>query len=162
MDVHSSNLSPYCHISLSYITNFVINANHQRSQPTPSHCAMCQYVECHLFILILLLLMPLIECWCVHMPHCPGRPSGVNTHHIIKMLHFVLFHSVTCYTNYIVSHIHVDIAKLRNITCTLVATSMILWSLECITWALETHRQLWSSTHDCTKFQFLSTFECQL
>ena len=34
---------------------FVINTNHQRSQPTPSHCAMCQHVECYLLILILLL-----------------------------------------------------------------------------------------------------------
>ena len=37
-DVRSSNLTPYCHISLPYITKFVSNANHQRRQPTPSHC----------------------------------------------------------------------------------------------------------------------------
>ena len=128
----SSNLSPYCHISLPYITNFVISANHQR--PTPSHCAMCRYVECHLLILILLpLLMPLVECWCMHMPHRPGRPSGVDhMHHTIQMLHFVLFHSVTCYTNSIVSHMHVNTTKFCNITCTLVATGVILWSLESI------------------------------
>ena len=37
-------------------TCFAINANHHRNQPKPSHCAMCQYVEC-----LLLLLMPLVE-----------------------------------------------------------------------------------------------------
>ena len=52
------------HISLL----IVIDANHQRSRPTPLHCAMCQYVECHLLLLLLLLMMPLVECWCMHMP----------------------------------------------------------------------------------------------
>ena len=41
------------------------------------------------------------------------------------------FHSVTWYTNCIVSLIHVNTTKLRNITCTLVATCVILRSLEC-------------------------------
>jgi hypothetical protein len=53
-------------------------------------------------------------------------------HHTIKMSHFVLFHSVTCYTNSIVSHILVITTKLRNITCILVATGVLLRSLECI------------------------------
>ena len=44
---------------------FISNANQQRSQPTPSHCAICQYGECHL----LLLLVPLVECWRMHIPH---------------------------------------------------------------------------------------------
>ena len=42
------------------------------------------------------------------------------------------FHSVTCYTKSIVSRIHVNTTKPRNITCTLVATSVILRSLEFI------------------------------
>jgi hypothetical protein len=52
-------------------------------------------------------------------------------HHTIKMLHFVVFHNITCYTNSIVTCIHVNTKKLHNITCTLVATSVILWRLEC-------------------------------
>ena len=55
----------------------VINANHQRNQSTPSHYIMCRYVECQLLILIRLL-MPLVECWCMHMSHVLGRSSGVN------------------------------------------------------------------------------------
>ena len=58
---------------------FVINANYQRSQPTPLHCAKCQYVECHLLgLLVVLVLMSLVECWCTHMAHRPGRPNGVD------------------------------------------------------------------------------------
>ena len=129
MDVCSSNLTPYCHISLPYIMKVVINANHQRSQPPPSHCTRCQHVEC--LLLLLLLLMSLVECWCMHMPHRLGRSSGVDHTTSFNMLHFVLFHSVTCYANSLVSCIHVNTTKLRNITCTLVATGVILRSLEC-------------------------------
>ena len=60
----------------------------------------------------------------------PGKAKWNGPHHTIKMLHFVLFHSVTCYTKSIVSHIHVNTTKLRNVTFTLVATSVILWSLD--------------------------------
>jgi hypothetical protein len=31
-----------------------------------------------------------------------------------------------------ISRIHVNTTKLRNLKCTLVATSVILWSLECV------------------------------
>ena len=63
-------------LRLSYITKSVINANHQRSQPTPLQCTMCQHMGYHL--LILLLFMPLLECWCMHPPHRPGRPCGAD------------------------------------------------------------------------------------
>ena len=45
---------------------------------------------------------------------------------------FVLFHNITCYTKYLLSCIRVNKVYLFNITCTLVATSMILGRLECI------------------------------
>ena len=127
--MRSSNLIPYCHISLPFITNFVINANHERSQPTPSHCAMCQYVECHLLILFLIRLLNVGACIC-HIAW-EGQVEWTTTNHTIKMLHFLLFHSVTCYTNSIVSCIPVNTTKLRDVTCTLVATCVILRSLEC-------------------------------
>jgi hypothetical protein len=61
----------------------------------------------------------------------PGKFKWSGPRHIIEMLHFVLFHNVTCYTNSIVLCIDVNTTKLRNIMCTLVATRVILWSLEC-------------------------------
>ena len=64
---------------------------------------------------------------------CKVERLSVPIHEIIifniTMLHFVLFHNVTCYTFFLLSHIHVNSTDFRNITYTLVATSVILWSL---------------------------------
>ena len=44
----------------------------------------------------------------------------------ITMLQFALFHNAKYYTNYMLSCIHVNTTKLCNISCTLVATCLIL------------------------------------
>jgi hypothetical protein len=75
--------------------------------------------------------MPLVECWCMHIPHRLGKAKWSGPHHNIKILHFVSFHSVTCYTDSMVSRIHVNPTKLRNIMCTLIATGVIIRNLEC-------------------------------
>ena len=50
MDVLSSNITTYCHISLPYITSFSINANHKKCQTTLLHYAMCLTL-CHVSVL---------------------------------------------------------------------------------------------------------------
>ena len=50
----------------------------------------------------------------------------------ITMLQFALFHNAKYYTNSMLSCIHVNTTKLCNISCTLVATCLILQGLECI------------------------------
>jgi hypothetical protein len=62
----------------------------------------------------------------------PGKAKWSGPQHTIKMLHFVLFHTITCYTNSIVSHMHSNTRKLHKIMCTLVAIGVILQSLECM------------------------------
>ena len=68
-----------------------------------------------------------VQTICSHASHC---------HHFHYYdycnVDFMLFHNVTCYIEYLLSHNHVNIANLLNITCTLVAICMILGRLECI------------------------------
>ena len=59
------------------------------------------------------------------------RCHHCNNYHYCNV-DFVLFHQDTCHTNSLLSHIHVNTTVFLNIMCTLVATSVILQSLECI------------------------------
>ena len=43
-------------------------------------------------------------------------------------MNFVLFHNITCYIDSLLSRIYVNTTDLLNITCSLVATSVLLWN----------------------------------
>ena len=131
---------------------FVINANHQRSQPTPSHCAMCQYME---YSSSPPPPPPYATCWMlVHAyANLPGNAKWIGSHHRRWEENESKFRRVTCYTGYKVSLIHVNTTILHTITCTSVATCVILRSLECIsqtqlvqfvTKGLSPHSLLWT------------------
>ena len=72
----------------------------------------------------------------IHVSHQRIQTTHSHTSHY-HYCHFcnvdlVTFHNVTCYTNSLLACIHFHIADLLNITCTLLATCMILRRLECI------------------------------
>ena len=68
------------------------------------------------------------------MPHAsPGKAKWSGAHQQNQEDNEFKLLSVTCYTNSRVSLIHINTTKLYEITCnTLVATCVIIWSLECI------------------------------
>ena len=126
MDVCSSNLSPYWHISLPYITNFVINANHQRSQPALRHVSICGVSPSDSSLSSYVTYWMLLHAYATS----PGKAKWSGPHQPRWEDNEFKFHSVTCYINSMVSHFHVNTKKLCNITCTLVDIGVILWSLE--------------------------------
>ena len=61
---------------------------------------------------------------------------------------FVSFHNITCYTNSLLSCIHVNTANLLNITYTLIVTGVTLRMLEC-RWEME-HVLRWAKVSSAT------------
>jgi hypothetical protein len=98
----SVSLPPCCLISLSYNHGFW----HYHNPPKNSN-----YTFAHITLSLLSWLQMLALCYSMSTCH--------------------MFH-VTCYTNSLLSCIHIYTTYLLNITCTLVATSLILIRLECI------------------------------
>jgi hypothetical protein len=138
MDVRGSNLTPCCHISLPYITKFVSNANHPRGQPHTF--ALCCVSTCGVAPSHSHSSSSYATCWMLVNAYAtsPGKAKWMDrtsigdgrTNSNCLYISFVL--NVTCCTKFIVSCIRVYTIKLRNITCALVATCVILRRLGCI------------------------------
>ena len=104
---------------ISWILSLIQTTNEVNSHPGIAPCVNMWSVTFFILIHILILLMPLVECWCMHMPHRPGRSSGVD--------HTTPFKCCTsCYS--IVSHAtqhhtmdHTSMLTIRNsvISCAL-------------------------------------------
>jgi hypothetical protein len=95
------------------------------------------------FFLLLLFLCHLLNVGaCIHHIAWEGQVEWIIladsvTGERIPHISFVLLHNVTCYTTPIISHIHVNTTKPRNIMCTSIATDVILQSFECIKSSVE-------------------------
>ena len=122
---------------LSHISQFFFLSLMQNTKEVNPHLrsAPCFNMWSHwsvtlLFILsvLLLLLMPQVECWVHAYATSHGKVNWSGLHQPRWEENEFKFHSVTCYTTSIVSHIHVNTTKLCHITCTL---GVILQSLEC-------------------------------
>ena len=121
---------------LSLISQNVSLITTKEFNPRPyiASCVNMWNVFFFFFFFFLCHLLNVGACVC----HIAGEGHGVDhtsvgdrrTNSDRPHISFVLFHNVTCYTNFTVSRIHVNTTKLRNITCTLIATCVILRSLE--------------------------------
>ena len=105
-DVRSANLTPQCHVPFPNITNFVIDANRQRSQPTPltlRHVSICEVSSSSSYA----------TCWMLVHAYATssGKAQGSGPHQRKGEESELKFHNVMCYTNSIVSLIHVNITK---------------------------------------------------
>ena len=143
--VRSSNLTPYCHISLPSYHEFLslmhtpkksthtlaLHSHHLSTRGVSSSSSSSYAI-----------------CWMVVHAYAtsPVKAKWSGPHQRRWEENESKFHSVTCYTNSIVSRIQVNTTKLRNITCTLDATGVIIQSLEC-SWS-------WSS---CSVFSMTLT-----
>ena len=69
----------------------------------------------------------------MHLRFQSTHSHGLCCHHFCHYCNVdvVLFHNVICYTNSLLSCIHVNTTNLLNFTYTLVATCVILERLEC-------------------------------
>ena len=126
MGVCSSNFTPYCHIFPLYHKVCHLCKPPKKSTHTLAlhHVSICGVSSSS----------SSASCWMlVHAYATSSRNAKWGgPHQRMWQENAFKVHSITCYTNSLVSLIHVNTTKLCNITCTLVATCMILHSLECI------------------------------
>ena len=75
----------------------------QTTKEVNPHPCIAPCVNINVECLLLLLLLPLVECWCLHMPHRRGRPSRVdhtnggerrmNPNFIVSHATLILYHA---------------------------------------------------------------------